>query len=444
MGQLQRNRTGMKTDLITPAAPGELARPSAGQMAWQDLELGAFYHFDLHIIQNGIPNATPDDYPETFDADQWMEAAKAMGAKYAIFTSKHGSGFLQWQSDAYAFGLTQSKWRGGKGDAVREFADACRRAGIRPGIYHHVSWTPQFEVAGTGKVNWGKGGDPEKQKRYAAVCEKLLAELWSNYGEWVECWFDSGVLPLAEGGPDVAPLAARLQPQAMFFQGPVSTIRWIGNEDGVAGYPCWATVPGREVELQDGNAAQHGKTLLHGDPDGRLWLPGECDAPLPGHEWDWKPSQPEVEPLPRLMDIYLQSVGRNSNLLLNVTPNAQGLVPEQNLRYYADFGREIRRRFGTPVAEARGEGALVQLDLTRPARIGSVILMEDIAHGERVREYVVEGLVGADRWQRLCDGTSVGHKRIQEFPAVEVAALRFRALRHVASPRLRRFAAFAG
>lgn len=214
-------------------------------------------------------------------------------------------------------------------------------------------------------------------------------------------------------------------------------IRWIGNERGVAGYPCWSTVK----KLNDKGA---------GNPDGKIWNPGECDVPLPGHRWFWrgeakpgKPSDQQQEKvLASLMDMYYRSVGRNCNLLLNATPDTTGLIPEVILPHYANFGKEIRRRFGTPVAETKGEGETVELVLRKPAKIDHVIVMEDIKHGERVRAYEIEGLVPGNKWQKLCDGISIGHKRIERFDPQEVSKLRFRATQSVATPKVRRLAVF--
>ena len=418
-----------------PAA--KLARPTVHQAAWQDLEIGVFYHFDLHVVcPDKKTPYTPQDYnPQKLDTDQWLEAAKRMGAKYAVFTAKHGTGFLQWQSDAYPFGCRQAPWRGGKGDVVRDFAESCRRVGIKPGIYCHVMWNPLYQIV-NGKVNWGKGDDPVKQAEYKGIAEKMLTELWSNYGEWAELWFDGGALAVEEGGPDVVRLKETLQPQAMVFQSPASTIRWIGNEDGVAGYPCWATVPGVH-EIESGAASRQ-----HGDPNGSLWLPGECDVPMPGHYWDWKPDQPDIEPLPKLMEIYYKSVGRNCNLLLNATVNADGLVPERNLKYYENFGKEIRRRFGRAVAETAGTGKGIRLTLPKERKINHVMIMEDIWQGERIRKYAVEGLVGPDDWAVLCEGESVGHKRIQEFESREVAEVRLIVSEAAGEPQVTRLAVF--
>ena len=409
--------------------------PSPQQVEWQDCELGTFFHYDMPVFKPDwaltapLPDAKHYD-PEKLDTDQWLDAARSMGSKYAVLVAKHDSGFLQWQSDLYPYGVRQSPWRGGKGDLVKDFVASCERHKIRPGIYASVTTSGYWQVGSPGRINWGKGGDQDKQAAYARVCEKMLAELWGNYGELFHLWFDGGALPPDQGGPDLLPLLKKLQPKANVFQGPAATVRWVGNEDGTAGYPCWATAPRRDY-------------AGGGEPDGELWLPAECDTPLPGHRWLWTPDQnKDVEPLPRLMEMYYQSVGRNGNLLLNATPGPDGLIPEANLKHYAAFGKEIGRRFDKPLAETKGEGRTVELKLPSPQRVDHVVCMEDVTQGERVRAYVVEGRVAGDSWEKLCEGVSIGHKRIQQFPAKEVAAVRLSVTKDVASPVIRKLAAY--
>ena len=417
------------------AAERQLPRPTSQQAAWQDMELGMFVHLDM-VTFTGEPKprqpADPNIYnPTRLDTDQWLETAKSFGAKYAVFVAKHCTGFLSWQSNAYDYGVKQSSWRGGRGDVVKDFLASCERYGIKPGLYASVTCNAYWTVDNPGIVNWGQGGDANKQAAYARVCEAMFTELWSNYGELTEIWFDGGALPTDKGGPNIVPIQKKHQPKAVVFQGPARSIRWIGNEQGVASYPCWATVSG------DGDVSGGG------DPDGDRWLPGECDVPLPGHDWFWEPRQDaKIRPMESLMDMYYRSVGRNCNLLLNATPDKTGLIPAANVKHYADFGKEIRRRFANPLAETHGEGTNVELTLPRPSRIDHVVIMEDITQGERIRAYDVEGLVGGERWQRLCEGRSVGHKRIERFNPVEVAKVRLRITKAVGSPVVRNLAAF--
>jgi len=429
------------SSLIPAAAQppeAKLARPTREQAAWQDLELGMFFHYDIPVFQPGWDHRQYETRPEPslfnpkkLNTDQWMEAAKAMGAKYAVLVAKHGSGFMCWQSDLYPYGMKQSPYKDGKGDIVRDFVNSCRKYGILPGIYAHMGCNGYLEVDNPGLVNRGKGGDPEKQARYAKICEGMLTELWGNYGNLMEIWFDGGVLDPAKGGPDMLPILRKLQPKAIVFQGPAASIRWIGNEDGVAPYPCWATAP----DVRDYNGP--------GSTDGQKWLPGECDVPVRQGIWLWQPNtEDRLFSVDQLMDKYYRSVGHNCNLLLNANPGPDGLIPEPDMKRYKEFGDEIRRRFGQSIAETTGKGEVVELALGKPTRVDHVITMENILEGERVREYVIEGLVG-DQWKELCRGTSIGHKKIDQFSPTEVSKVRWRCLKSVAEPRIRSLAAYA-
>jgi len=420
-----------------------LTKPTPSQAAWQDMEVGMFFHFNMATYAPGwdfrswrdVPD--PKLYnPEKLDTDQWMEAAKAIGAKYAVFVAKHCSGFLQWQSDLYPYGVKQSPWRDGKGDVVGDFVNSCHKYGIKPGIYASVTANGYLEVDNPGLINRGKGDDPEKQAEYVRICEGMLTELWSRYGELTEVWFDGGALPPEEGGPDLLPILEKFQPAAIVFQGSAASIRWIGNESGVADYPCWATVPSLE-------ALSEREIMSHGSPDGKIWLPGECDVPIRNHEWFWQPDdEHKIYSLDELVDMYYRSVGRNCNMLLNANPATDGLVPEADFERYVEFGNEIRRRFGKPLAETGGEGDTVELTLPESGKVDHVVIMEDITQGERVRGYTVEGLSDGGEWIEICSGVSVGHKRIEKFEPVEVSAIRFNCSESVGKPLVRKFAAY--
>ena len=423
-----------------------IGTPTRAQQEWHDMEVGMFFHIDLPIYKSGwnfrswqdLPD--PDLYqPHNLDTDQWMEAAAAIGAKYAVFVAKHGSGFLQWQSDLYPYGVRQSSWRGGKGDVVANFVGSCHKYGIKPGLYATVAANAYLGVDNPGLVNEGRGGDDEKQREYNRFCEKMARELWSRYGELFEIWFDGGAIPADRGGPDLIPILQELQPNAVVFQGPPSTpnmIRWVGNERGIAPYPCWSTT--------DAGTAEDGKTekTFHGSANAKLWMPGECDVPIRNHEWFWTPDEEhKIYSLDELMEMYYCSVGRNCNLLLNANPGPDGLVPEADFNRYAEFGKEIHRRFSSDIASTDGEGVVVDLDLKCSQTVNHVIIMEDIAHGERILEYMVEYLAEDGTWRTLCSGECVGHKRIQKCDTVTTELIRLRATKTKAVPHVRRLAA---
>ena len=425
----------------------KLPKPTPPQAAWHDMEAGMFIHFDLFTWHSNydfcswqhLPNAN-DFQPAKLDTDQWMEAATSFGAKYAVLTARHCFGFCLWPTDVegYRHSVRHTSWGNGKRDVVGEFIQSCRKAGIKPGLYCNMHANEYLEVDNY-LVNRGKGGDPEKQKRYAHYCEQTLTELCTRYGELFELWCDGGVLSASDGGPDILPILAKHQPDIVIFQGPPGTphlLRWVGNERGVAPYPCWSTV---HKGSSEGGVKEKD---LSGDPDARLWAPAEVDVPMRKDEWGWKPNQEHlVHSLDTLMTMYYESVGRNCNLLLNSNPDHDGQIPAVDMQRYKEFGAEIRRRFGACVAETSGTGPVVELDLKRPTVVDHAIIMERISEGERIREYALEGWV-RDHWQPLCRGQCVGHKRIERFAPVEVSKARLNITKAAAEPQVRRFALY--
>jgi alpha-L-fucosidase len=433
---------------MTPAAP----RPTPAQRRWQDFEIGAIFHLDL-------PQFSPAGWttesrwqvwdPASFDppaleTDQWLAAAKDLGARYAIFTATHHNGFLHWPTDAYDYGVKESPWRGGKGDLVGEFVESCRRAGLAPGLYLSTMFNTRWGVK-RGLVRDGAGGDPQRQAAFCRTCEQLVEELCSRYGPLCEIWFDAGVRHPGDGGPDVLPIVEKHQPETVFYHSPQRRDhRWVGNEDGVTAYPCWATLPDlAAAETQHRNAPDHRAALAHGDPDGALWCPGMCDPPLRDHEWFWRPGEDhKIMDLERLLTCHEQSVGRNCNLMVGLTPDTRGLVPEADRRRCAEFGAALRRRYGSPLAATAGAGETLTLELPAPARLDRAVLAEAIEDGERIRRYVLEARTGGEAWTELARGQSVGHKRIETFPPREAAALRLRVTESTGPVRLREFTAY--
>jgi alpha-L-fucosidase len=429
------------------AAPGP--RPTKAQRAWQDFEVGVVFHYDMPVFAAGGWKETRQVFdpklfqPRKLDTDQWVAAAKAAGARYAIFTATHFNGFLQWQSDLYPYGLKQTSWRGGKADIFGDFVKSCRKAGIAPGVYlscHRNAYQKVWSY----KVNWGQGG--EGQAAFAKLGARMTEELVSRYGPLCEIWYDAGIPHPDEGGPDVLPMVDRHQKEIVFYHSPQRREhRWIGNESGFAGDPCWATMPDlTAAERAHKQAGQNRAMLLHGDPDGTLWSPGMVDVPIRNHEWFWRPGDDHKVYTPEAMvEMYYKSVGLNSTLIFGGTPDADGLIPEADFRAYAAFGKEIRRRFGQPLAETKGRGNGVTLRLKRPARIDHVSIMEEILEGERIRRYRVEALTGASQWTEVGAGESVGHKRIHRFAALEAAEVRLTVTQAMGEPLIRSLAVYA-
>lgn len=422
------------TMLITAAAtrtaaaaeepPVRLATPSAQQVDWHDFEMGMFIHFapntwlDKEYDDLSLPLEKMN--PSRLDTDQWAAAAEAMGARYIVFVAKHVGGFCMWQTETTDYSVKSIPWRDGKGDVLADLVESCRKRGIRLGVY--LSPCDRKHGAEVG----GQCGSPAAQERYNRIYRQQLTEVLTRYGEMVEVWFDgSNVI-------EVGDILAQHAPRAMVFQGPHATIRWVGNEAGVAPYPAWNAVS--EEAAKSGVA-----TARHSDPDGTVWLPIECDARIRA-SWFWNSANaPSLKSVEQLMEMYYASVGRGAVLLLNQTPDTTGLIPAADVQRGAEFAAEVRRRFAKSIAKTHGRGRLVELKLGRPVRIDHVITMEDIQHGERVRRYVVEGLVGAT-WQPLCEGTAIGHKKIDRIDPVEVCQVRLRVLEAAALPWIRRLA----
>jgi alpha-L-fucosidase len=277
------------------------------------------------------------------------------------------------------------------------------------------------------------------QTDYNKLIENEVEEICSRYGELFEVWFDGGILAPDLGGPDVLPIFEEHQPNCLFYHSRQrSDARWGGSESGTVGYPCWATMPFK------GSRGHVDRNLLkHGDLDGKYWSPAMADAPLRNHEWFWEPDdEHKIYPLDSLVNMYYKSVGRNATLILGAVPDDRGLIPDADFKRMAEFGGEIRRRFSKPLAQAKGRGKTIELGLKRSARFNHVVIMEDIARGERVREYAVEAFVDGNKWQKICDGISIGHKRIQQFKSLEAAKIRLRITKAAAGPIIRELAVY--
>lgn len=404
-----------------------LARPTVQQQAWQDLEVGMFVHFAPNTWQNvesdNLSTPLSEINPTDLNTDQWVDTALALGARYIVSVAKHQGGFCMWQTHTTDYSIRNTPWKGGKGDVLAEISHSCRKRGLPLGVY--VCPRDDHFGAGTG----GVCKTPEMQSKYNAMYREQLTEVFSRYGELVEIWFDgSTVTPVVD-------LIHRYQPNAMVFQGPAATIRWVGNEDGFAPYPCWNSL--------DASDARTGvATALDGDPNGTVWMPVEADVSIRRPDWFWSATNANrVLSLDQLLSVYYRSVGRGTQLLLNIPANREGLLPEPDCRVAASFGGELRRRFSHPVAATRGTGAVLTLAFSRPSRVDTVILQERISEGERVRDYTIESLIDG-KWTLVGEGSAIGHKRIQPVQPHVTSGLRLRVSQSVMQPNIRNFAAF--
>lgn len=419
------------------AAAAHLPRPTPGQRAWQECEVGAIFHYDMTSFREFTGSGHSRDLPvlpaETWnptdvDTDQWLAAIKAMGARYAMLTATHESGFLQWQSDLYPYGCRQSPWLRGKGDLVGAFVESCRRAGIQPGLYVGIRFNAYLGISQY-KVRPDRP-DAMPIDRYMRLCERLVTELCTRYGRLLEIWFDGGVPTVAQGGPDLLPIVDRHQPGIVFYHSDERRQHRHTPEKGISTDPTWCTTPA----MTDRTGA--------GDPNGRIWSPMMALAPLRDHDWFFRPGREDrIQSLDALVRMYERSVGLNSNLILGLTPDRRGRLPDPDARRIAELGDVIRRRFTPGDLRTSGTGETVTLALPQPAAIGGAVLMEEIEHGQRVRRYVLEGREPGGGWRELHSAAAIGHKRIATFAPVTVRALRVRLVESVGRPRLRLLAA---
>jgi len=360
--------------------------------------------------------------PTALDARQWVRTAKQAGFRYFILTAKHHDGFCLWPTATTEYSIKASPWHGGAGDVVRECADACREEGIGFGIY--VSpWDR----------NAACYSDPAAYDDFYAA---QLTELLTGYGPLVEVWFDgAGSEGREYDWKRIIGLVKRYQPQAMIFNMGAPTIRWVGNEDGVAPYPCWNTAETARVSMFT-------DAQLKWLPETPAWLPAECDVPIRKKHWFWHPNdESSLLSLDELMDVYYRSVGHGATLLLNVSPDNRGLFPDADSERLLEFGEEIRRRFGKPLTEAAAETGRLEAELEPPAVVDHAVLMEDIRHGERVLDYALEALVDG-KWIELVRGSAIGHKKIDRFAPVQTGRLRLNVLESSAEPVIRSFTVY--
>jgi alpha-L-fucosidase len=416
--------------LAASSYAADLPLPDKAQLHWQQNEQIMFVCLDPCTWQgreyddHSLPLSRIN--PKSLDTDQWCNAARAWGAKEILFVAKHTGGFCWWQTATSDYGIKNTPWKNGKGDVLADLSMSCQRYGLDLGIY----LSPADEALGAGVAGVTK--DSLKQEAYNNVYRQQLTELLSKYGTIREVWFDGNCKV------NVKVILAKYAPEAVIFQGASATIRWVGNEDGIAPDPNWYTL--KRSDLATGVA-----TAQQSDPQGDAYAPVEVDVPLlqrGGHKWFWGPNTDSLLlDLPQLMDLYYKSVGRGAVLLLNSSPDTTGLIPATHMEKYRKFGDEIKRRFSTPLQRVSGNGERLEMAFSKAQLIDHVVLQEDLEKGQRVLSYKVEGFAGG-KWTRLCEGQSIGNKKIDSFSPREIEKIRVTFLKFKASPQIRNFAAY--
>jgi len=472
--------TGLAAPLVTPLAAASAAArnrapapygalPSPRQVAWHRRERYAFVHFSINTFTDkewGYGDESPSLFnPTDFDADQIVAAAKAGAMTGIVLTAKHHDGFCLWPTTLTEHCIRNSPFRGGKGDVVREIEQACRRAGLAFGLY----LSP-----------WDRNHPDYGRPAYLDYFRAQITELCTRYGELFEFWFDG-----ANGGdgwyggaretrridapayydwPRMIELVHRHQPMACTFDPKGAEIRWIGNEDGVAGDPCWPTMPDAPYTEANGNSGVRG---------GALWWPAETNTSIrPG--WFYHADEDaRVKSPERLLRFFDESVGRGTNMHLNLPPDRRGRIPDHDAAVLASFGEALRASLATDLAAGavahashdRGPGfgpdkvldgdrrtywsapdgvttPALTLDLPPNRPFDLIRLEEYLPLGVRVTRFAVDAEVDG-AWRTLAIHQCISQSRIIRLARpVTARRVRLRILEAPVPPAISRFALF--
>jgi alpha-L-fucosidase len=428
-------------------ANAPLALPSRAQLDWQRDELAMFVHFGVNTFTDqewGTGKEDPAIFdPARLDPRQWARTARSAGFRAMILTAKHHDGFCLWPTATTRHSVAASPWRGGAGDVVREFVDACRAEGLRVGLYLSP-WDRNHPTYGDSRA-------------YNDVYAAQLTELLTRYGPIAEVWFDGANGEGPNGRrqvydwPRVWGIVRRLQPGAVIFSDAGPDVRWCGNERGVAGEPNWSPVDPAVVSFpgQTGPAVE--PALQHGDPHGSAWRPAEVDVSIrPG--WFYHPAQnDEVRDVDNLVQLYLTSVGRNAKLLLNVPPTRDGVLHDVDVSRLTGFRKRLDVLFGaalplhaTPPRRTGARTVTAEWTLERETAPAYARLAEPIERGQRVARHRLEGEV-AGAWRTLATGSTIGHAWIHRLEAAPpVRRIRLVVEDAIAEPEPVRLALFGG
>ncbi len=419
--------------------------PSPIQINYQQMEVVGFIHFTVNTFTNkewGYGDENPSIFnPEQLNAEQWVWAAKEAGIKELILTAKHHDGFCLWPSKYTDHSIKSSPYKDGHGDVVAEFVAACRKHGLKVGLY----LSP-----------WDRNHKDYGSDAYITYYRNQLKELLTQYGEINEIWFDG-----ANGGdgyygganeirridsesyynwPSIFALVKELQPNISIFSDAGPDIRWVGNESGYAGETFWSTINTDELVIGKSDT----KYLNTGESHGQKWVIGQCDVSIrPG--WFYHEEQDSLVKSPQdLVDIYYKSVGRNGVLLLNLPPNRDGLIHENDVNSLKAFKQIVDETFATNLAtggkcaannfrlqdEKFSPQHIVDGDsqtywatdeLVFPAEItisldeekffDRIMIQEPIRLGQRIVKFQIEVENHGD-WDVIFQGTTIGYKRL--------------------------------
>ena len=415
-------------------------KPSPQQVEWQNLEFGVLIHFGTNTYLDrewGDGTADPHVFnPTQLDAEQWLRAAKAAGAKYAVLVAKHHDGFCLWPTKHTTYGVKSSPWENGNGDVVKRVSDAAHKLGMKFGVYLSP-WDrhePRYK------------NSSEYDDYYAAQ----LDELTSHYGNLVEFWLDgAGSAGHVYNFPRIIETLRIKQPNTLVFADAAlfeyGDIRWAGNEDGIIPYENWNVLD------------RHGYLR---------WRPVEADTPLHKQHWFWHPNdEGTLKSVDELTSIYENSIGRGGQLMLGLAPDRRGLLPDADVKRLEEFGAAIRKRYATnliakehvPKSESEAafdsdpdtfwsaptgsHHAILEAQFRKPITFNRTLITEWLNEGQHVEHYRIEIWDGT-KWKAIAEGRAIGHKKIDSFPRVTASRIHLNILSSSAEARICEFQAF--
>ncbi len=423
------------------------ARPlaSKAQLAWHQMEYYWFFHFGPNTF-TGKEWGHGDEKEEVFnpsqlDCRQWCRVAKAAGAKGVIITAKHHDGFCLWPSKFSTHTIRESKWHKGKGDILKELSQACKEYGLKFGVYLSP-WDRNHPDYGTPKYN--------------DVFINMMKEIFANYGPIWEFWWDGANGEGPNGKKQVydfnrfEKFVKQISPQTIVFSDIGPDCRWVGNENGIAGTTNWNYLD--TAGFKRGEGAPSTDTLNTGNRFGKNWVPAECDVSIRPGWFYHKEEDSKVKSAKDLFRLYLQSVGRGANLLLNVPPDARGLVNEYDSAAAVAF-RQLKEKsfkenifkhasgfylqqgitkkittlsdgnFTTQQLMEGTETYSARVQLKENKKMNAVVLKEALKNGQHCAAFKLLLLNSKDELVKEIHGTTIGNKRIITFPAVNISTI---------------------
>ena len=446
-------------DALSTNTINHLPKPNADQLAFQDLELGLFIHFGMNTFTGETTGGKGSHPPAVFnptalDCDNWMQVAKAMGARFAVLTARHEEGFCLWPTKTTDYCIRPSPYQGGRGDVVQEFVQACRRHNIKPCLYHSSYMDARHIFKDGDPIQWHEEwfqstnrrlAEPGAAERFTQMQVAQVHELLTQYGDITYLWLDhigetQGILDsnaVDSFWSAIVAEARAQQPHCLLLKTDIylSRDRAVGGgvHGGRAADPLWYAC--RRENTREGQ----------GDPipdpaNGNQYIVWEANTIFSGG-WFW--NGPAVKPVDEMIEHYYATVGRGATFLPNFAPDRRGLMTEKVLAHAKAFGERVRHLSENPLGETNGMGHTLELEFPGVMTVDHVVTEEDLREGQKIRAYSIEAREPGGAWIRIVTGQSVGHKRIDRFAPVRTDALRFQCVQSLADPiRIRRFAAF--